>query len=121
MKKLISHDVNDLMMFATQKDCKSLKQMILENPDAPLLIFVGDEANSGEYQYESCEAGFASIKDLTMYEDEWLDRDDYKEQLAYDFGYEEEYCDLSDEEFESKIDEIVADTAFIRAIVIYVG
>ena len=121
IKKLIRHDMSDLMIFATQKDCKSLKELILENPDAPLLIFVGDDANSGEYQYESCDAGFASIKDLTMYEDEWFDRDDYKEQLAYDFGDEEEYCDLSDEEFESKIDEIVADTAFIRAIVIYVG
>lgn len=54
MKKLISHDVNGLMMVATQKDCKSLKEMILANPDAPLLIFVGDEANSGEYQYEIC-------------------------------------------------------------------
>lgn len=121
MKKLIRHDVSDLMIFATQKDCKSLKEMILSHPDAPLLIFVGDDANSGEYQYESCDAGFASIRDLTMYENEWLDRDAYKEQLAYDLGDEEEYCDLSDEEFEAKIDEIVAETAFICAIVIYVG
>ena len=121
MKKLISHDVNDLMMFATQKDCKSLKEMILANPDAPLLIFVGDEANSGEYQYESCEAGLAVFKELTIYEDQWLDRDVYREQLEYDLADEEEYNPLSNDEFEAKIDEIVEETAFIRAIVIYVG
>ena len=121
MKKLISHDVNDLMMFATQKDCKSLKEMILANPDAPLLIFVGDEANSGEYQYESCDSGYADIKEITLYEDQWIDCDDYREQLEYDLADEEEYSSLSDEEFEKKIDEIVEETAFIRAIVIYVG
>lgn len=121
MKKLISHDVNDLMMLATQKDCKSLKEMILAHPDAPLLIFVGDEANSGEYQYESCDAGFADIKELTIYEGSWLDRDEYREQLEYDLADEEEYNPLSNDEFEAKIDEIVEGTAFIRAIVIYVG
>lgn len=36
IKKLIRHDVSDLMIFATQKDCKSLKEMILSHPDAPL-------------------------------------------------------------------------------------
>lgn len=121
MKKLISHDVNDLMMFATQKDCKSLKEMILANPDAPLLIFVGDEANSGEYQYESCGAGLAAIKELTLDDGQWIDRDDYGEKLEYDLADEEEYSSLSEEEFEKKIDEIVEKTAFIRAIVIYVG
>ena len=121
MKKLISHDVNDLMAFATQKDCKSLKEMILANPDAPLLIFVGDEANSGEYQYESCDAGRAAFKELTLYDGQWLDRDEYGEQLEYDLADKEEYSSLSDEEFEAKIDEIVEETAFIRAIVIYVG
>ena len=117
MKKLISHDVNDLMMVATQKDCKSLKEMILANPDAPLLIFVGDEANSGEYQYEICDVRLAVIKELTLHDGQWLDRDDYGEQLEYELADEEEYSSLSEE----KIDEIVEETAFIRAIVIYVG
>ena len=121
MKKLIRHDVNDLMMFATQKDCKSLKEMILAHPDAPLLIFVGDEANSGEYQYESCDAGRAAIKELTLYDGQWLDRDDYGEQLEYDLADEEEYSSLSNDEFEAKSVEIVDETAVIRAIVIYVG
>lgn len=114
MKKLISHDVNDLMMFATQKDCKSLKEMILANPDAPLLI-------SGEYPYELSDVRYAAIKELTLYNGQWVDRDEYGEQLEYDLADKEEYSSLSDEEFEAKIDEIVEETAFIRAIVIYVG
>ena len=121
MKKLISHDVNDLMMFATQKDCKSLKEMILANPDAPLLIFVGDEANSGEYQYESANNGSAFLEEITMYGDQWLSKDDFEEVLRDDMANDEQYENLSDEEFDAEVAKIVAETAFVKAIVIYVG
>lgn len=121
IKKLIRHDMSDLMIFATQKDCKSLKELILANPDAPLLIFVGDEANRGEYPYELSDVRYAAIKELTLYDGQWVDRDEYGEQLEYNLSDKEEYDTLSNDEFEAKIDEIVEETAFIRAIVIYVG
>lgn len=41
MIKIISKDVDELKDIMTQKDCKKLKELIISNPDAPLLIFVG--------------------------------------------------------------------------------
>lgn len=31
-----------------------LKQLIVENPDLPILVFAGDYANNGDYPYMSC-------------------------------------------------------------------
>lgn len=31
-----------------------LKQLIVENPDLPILVFAGDNANNGDYSYMSC-------------------------------------------------------------------
>ena len=31
-----------------------LKQLIAENPDLPIVVFAGDDANTGDYTYMSC-------------------------------------------------------------------
>lgn len=31
-----------------------LRQLIRENPTLPLIVFAGEEANSGDYSYMSC-------------------------------------------------------------------
>lgn len=57
---------------------------------------------------------------MTLYNEYWLEKDDYKEQLAYDLADEvNDY--LSDEEYDKMIDEKVNNTEFIKAIVVYVG
>ena len=38
-----------LMTFMTQKDCATLKKLIVENPEAPLLIFAGENAICEKY------------------------------------------------------------------------
>ena len=121
MVKEISKDILDLETFMTQKDCKDLKELIISNPEAPLLIFAGEEANSGEYGYESVDAGYASLRLITIYGDQWLDKDDFEDVLRDDMAYDERYENLSDEEFDKEFAKIVAETAFIEAIVIYVG
>lgn len=121
MIKAISNDYTELMLFMTQKDCTTLKKLIVENPEAPLLIFAGEEANSGEYQYESTDSGSAFLEEITMYGDQWLSKDDFEEVLRDDMANDEQYENLSDEEFDNEVAKIVAETAFVRAIVIYVG
>lgn len=121
MIKAISNDYTELMLFMTQKDCTTLKKLIVENPEAPLLIFAGEEANSGEYQYESVPSGDAFLEDVTMYGDQWLNKDDFEEVLRDDMANDEQYENLSDEEFDNEVAKIVAETAFVKAIVIYVG
>ena len=110
-----------LMTFMTQKDCATLKKLIVENPEAPLLIFAGENANCGEYQYESVPSGSAFLEEITMYGDQWLNKDDFEEVLRDDMANDEQYENLSDEEFDNEVAKIVAETAFVKAIVIYVG
>lgn len=121
MIKTISKNANELMDFMTQKDCKDLKELIVSYPEAPLLIFAGEEANSGEYSYESVDCGHASIKEITLYGDKWLDRDDFKDVLRDDMAYDKRLENLSDKEFDAEVAKIVAETAFVKAIVVYVG
>ena len=53
-----------------------LKNLILENPDLPLVVFATEEANSGEWSTElaSCNCYKGSVLDATK--DCWLPRDD---------------------------------------------
>ena len=102
-------------------DTYRLRKLITENPKSPLLIFAGEEAWSGEYSYEMTRASKGAIKYLTIYNDYWMEKEDYKEQLLNDLDDNEEYKNLTDEEFERKIDSIVENTTFCKVIVIYVG
>lgn len=103
------------------KDTTILRNLILENPELPLMIFCNDQANSGEHHYELAYASKGDIEELTLYGDVWMDEDDYRESLADDLCDEEEYKNLSDKEFYEMIDQKVAETEFVKAIVIWVG
>lgn len=103
------------------KDTTVLKQLILENPELPLLVFVGEDAWQGEYPYNQVDCSRGIIAELTLYADMWLDKDDYEEKLANDLADEEEYKDLSDEEWDKMIEQKVKETEFVKAIVIWAG
>lgn len=121
MIKSISKNVSELMNLMTQKDCKDLKELIISNPEAPLLVFVGEEACSGEYTYESAPDGFVCMQEITLYGDMWLDREDFENNLREDMSYDESYENLSEKDFDAEVAKIVAETAFVSAIVLYVG
>ena len=36
-------------------ETEALKKLIIENPDLPLLVFAGEDANIGDYSYMCCE------------------------------------------------------------------
>jgi hypothetical protein len=103
------------------KDTTELRRLILENPDLPLIIFAGEDAWQGDWPYNQVDASRGKVQELTLYGDVWLDEDDYREELADDLCDEEEYKDLSDEEWDKMIDQKVEETEFCRAIVVYVG
>lgn len=105
----------------TQEDCTELKKLIIENPQAPLLIFAGEEAYSGQYGYESVDSGYPALEELTLYDEFWSTRDDYEDRLRDDMACDERYKNLSDAEFDAEIDKIISETAFVKAIIIYVG
>lgn len=47
--------MNNTSLPCLLNDTTELRNLILENPDLPLLIFAGEEAWNGEYSYESAE------------------------------------------------------------------
>jgi len=102
-------------------DTTILRKLIVENPELPLLIFCGEESWHDEYPYEQANASSGEIKELTMYKNYWLDKDDYEDTLSDDLCDKEEYKNMSDDEYNEMIQQKVAETEFIKAIVIYVG
>lgn len=102
-------------------DTAELRNLILENPELPLLIFCGEDAWHDIYAYEQASAGVKGIQELTLYDNYWLEKDDYEEGLSDILCDQEEYKDLTDEEYDQMIQQKVAETEFVKAIVIYVG
>ena len=106
-------------------DCTKLKQIILENPDLPMLITTN--LNVSDYLLDSYSTVFTPpdpyIDELTFMEDKgiWVTREEYREILEEDLADSEEYQDLSDEEFFKKIDEIVEKTVFVKTIIVYLS
>lgn len=122
MIKVISKDTDELKDLMTQKDCKELKELIISNPEAPLLVVVGEEAWSGDSYYESAVNGYSAIMEITIYNDiQWLDKDDYEEAIRNDMEDDEDYNNLSEDEFNAEAEKIIAETTFVKAIVIRVG
>lgn len=114
--------MNKTKLNCSLNDTTKLRNLIIENPDLPLLIFCGEDAWHDEYPYEQADVGRVGIKELTLYNDYWwLDKDDYVEELANNLFDEEEYKDISDEEYDQMISQKVSETEFVKAIVIYVG
>lgn len=113
--------MNNTSLNCSLNDITELRNLILENPDLPLLIFCGEESNSGEYPYEQADVGSGEIKELTLYNDYWMDKEDFEDKLSDDLCDEDEYKDLSDQEYNQMIKQKVDETEFVKAIVIYVG
>ena len=109
------------MIDCSLNDTTTLRNLIIQNPDLPLVILTGDEAWTGEYSYEYASVRSVSIIDLTLYDTCLLDRNEYAEPLAHVLGDEDDYKALSDVEFEQMICDKVKETEFVKAIVIYVG
>lgn len=117
-----SKNVAELKDLMTQKDCKKLKELIISNPEAPLLVFAGSEAWSGDVCYESVDACDSAVKEITIYDDiEWLYKDEYEKRIREDMEFDKDYDNLSSDEFDAEVEKIIAETAFVKAIVICVG
>lgn len=90
-----------------------LKQLIAENPDLPIVVFAGDDANTGDYTYMSCNyvsATKGEFLDCDQQIDEcrcYTDRDDFEDDVADFLAGEEQYRDLPDDEFNALVERTV--------------
>lgn len=90
-------------------DNKELKNLILKNPDLPLLFFATDEANNGEWSSMLASARFHKgivldyPKDMAIPNDEiiYTDKEDLEDDLRD--GLYDEYFNLSDDEYDKVV------------------
>ena len=114
--------MNNTQLPVSLEDTTELRRLIIENPDLPLLFFCGEDAYYDDgYPYSIASASNAEIQELTLYNDVWMDKDNYAEKLGDDLAFEEEYKGMTDQEYDAMIDQKVNETEFVKAIVIYVG
>ena len=98
---------------------KKLKELILENPNLPLVIFAGDE-RCFDYWYTKVDINSVKIEEITLYKNEvWLNKQDLEDKLSDDLC--DEYEHLSDEEYYKMIEQKVEETEFIKCICIFCG
>ena len=89
------------------KETDELRKLILKNPDLPIVVLAGEEANSGDYQWMFCSSISFGIEeildcDYTDYDDAVItDRDRLEEKIADDLY--DEYFGKPDEEYEEAI------------------
>lgn len=111
--------MNNTKLLVSLEDTTELRKLIIDNPDLPLIVFCGDDSWHDWYPYEKANVNSCGIEELTLYNDWWLDKEDYADTLYLDLA--EEYVGMTDEEYDKMIDQKVNETEFVKAIVIYVG
>ena len=80
--------------YTLTKESDELKKLILENPDLPIVVLVGEESYGGDYPWVFCSSisfGIDEILDCDYYDYDdtvFTDRDRLEEKIADDL-YEE--------------------------------
>jgi hypothetical protein len=109
--------MNNTKIGTSLDDTKELIKLILENTELPLVIFAGEESYCGEYAYNLAEVSQFKIEELTFVGEYYIEKSDYKDEL-YD-KLDDEYD--TPEKLEHAVENIMNETEFVKAIVIYVG
>lgn len=112
------------LLFSADK----LKQLIAENPGLPILVFVGNDTNTGDYTCMSCNyvsAAKGEVLDCAQRIDEckcYTDRDEFEYDVFTVLEGEEQYDKLTDDEFHSIVKHKVAeyDAFWKPCIILYV-
>lgn len=97
-------------------DNKEIRELIINNPELPLIFLCGEECWTDEFGY-LVNIGRAEIQELTLYKEMLTTKEDLEEKLTDDM-YEKE---LTDEENEKLLQEELAMYEFHKAITISLG
>lgn len=104
------------------RDNEELRKLIEENPDLPLVFLVPVDDLDDSYGYMAFQNSSCYISEVYFYEDYY--REDKRDVVEYYGDYladEEEYKDLSDEEYEKVIEDYVDNNVeHYKAIVVRV-
>ena len=117
--------MNNFKTYALSRQSDELKKLILENPELPIVVLAGEEANCGDYNWMFCSC-------ISFHIDEILDCDylDYNDCVFCNRAHLEEhienelydeYYEKSDEEYEDAIKNKLAELEpfWTKVIAIY--
>ena len=131
--------MEDMVMIESLVDClhstESLKQLIVENPDLPIVVLAGEDANTGDYSYLVCTSVRYEVGEVLdavpPYRKEYIetDREWFEEHLeewiwdemCYE-GRSGDGVEPSEEEFQKRLTEAKEKFApyWKRCIILYV-
>lgn len=94
-----------------------LKNAIINNPNLPIRFFVGEDSNCGDYQYEENYISNIVVDYVTLYDGQYLNKEQLDEKLYYDL------CDdfESQEDLYQYIDALIANINFKNTIVVFLS
>ena len=103
-----------LDMFIKQTD--ELKELITKYPDYPIVVIVGSEVVADYdygWWYAPCLSfGIGEILDCEQDIDEektYIDRDDFEEDVQYNIECDENFENVTDEEFDAEVKRIMTE------------
>lgn len=106
---------------------ETIRNLILENPDLPLIFFVSEEANNGEYYYMTATNVHACVDSILIgnkYAEDCVlhDDDELEDKISDAICDKHPYCDMNTEEFNKAVSEIAAlyQNDWIKVIAVYV-
>jgi hypothetical protein len=105
-----------------------IRKLILENPDLPILVLVGDDANKGEYAYEAVwdvEWDIGEFLDCQQRIDEgriYTDREEFENDLEL-YLWNEANKYIPEDEFETLLKRELEkyEPYWKRCIILYIG
>ena len=110
------------------KDTSELRKLITENPNLPLVVIAGQNANGYDFEYQYCSKVIVKIGELLdceqSFDDEYVydDREDFADAV-YDYYYNDwdGHFDGNNEEFEDYIEKQIQkyDPYWRKCIIIY--
>lgn len=106
-----------------KNDKNKLVELIKENPDLPLVFMVSNDEIAWDYGSTVYEDFYCYVSEVYVLDEEWSDDleyvvDTYSDKLCD----EDEYKDMTDEEFEKAIRQYVdKNVEHYKAIVLNVG
>lgn len=111
-------------------DAAALRKLITENPDLPIVVIAGEEANSGDWGWQYCndvDCNITEILDIKTPFDRddgiiFDDRGDFEEAVAYVLEDREECKTMTNAEFDEAVKREVAmyDGCWRKVIAVYV-
>ena len=103
---------------------QELRKLIQENPDLPIVVFVGDEVNTGDYRYMTATSVTAVVGEICDHpfprgENIYTDRQELADDL---YEYYVNSFDGTEREFDEYIDKKVMtyEPYWVKAIIVSV-